>query len=517
MKKEMFQKLNILKKTTLLLCTLFLFSFAFAFSQTAEEIKKQISQQDSKIAQIEKAIKESEAKIKKYSGQSQLLKKEIAKLDLLKNQLQKAIYQKEKSIKNLKNTINAISKNISSEKEKIIKLKEELKKSIFFIYQKENTSRFETILSGASISEIARDLTVRERIVEVLEKNISEIIKTKADLENNKKQKEKETQKLNEEKESLADKKYVLESNKKQKDKLLKETKNKETNYKKLLAEQKKVRQQVQQEIAKLESRLKFVADKNTIPKPQVGLFSWPTRPWPSKVHIITQFFGLTTFREVYYNGKGHNGIDVGVPIGSGLYSAMSGVVKATGDNTKSCKGVQYGRWVVVDHQNGLSTLYAHMERIDVKPGQRVSRGQKIGLSGNTGYSTGPHLHFTVFYTKGLKIQTISHRYKGRCYGAKMTVPIASHKAYTDPFDYLPKPEFNLILKPVSFGQKGKAVKNLQNMLKYEKVFPRNISANGMFGSTTEKSLKRWKEKYKISGDGKSFSASDLQKFKAKY
>lgn len=134
--------------------------------------------------------------------------------------------------------------------------------------------------------------------------------------------------------------------------------------------------------------------------------------------------------------------------------------------------------------------MYAHLSVIKVTKGQKVSKGQKIGLSGNTGYSTGPHLHFTVYFKKGLQIKTISHSYAGRCFGKKMKVPIASHSAYTNPFDYLPKPEF-VNIRPVKFGDRGIYVKEMQNMLKYEKVFPTNISANGRFGPTTEKSLKR--------------------------
>ncbi len=204
------------------------------------------------------------------------------------------------------------------------------------------------------------------------------------------------------------------------------------------------------------------------------------------------------------------------MPVGTPIYSVMDGTVLATGDTTKVCRGVQYGRWIVIDHGNGLASMYAHLSAIKVKKGEKVKRGQKIGLSGNTGYSTGPHLHFTIYYTKGVKIKTISHSYPGRCYGKKMTVPIAAHNAYTDPFKYLPKPEFTG-LKPVKLGDKGRAVKELQNMLKYEKVFPRDVSANGYFGKTTAASLKRWKEKYHISGSGNEFSESDLKKFKEIY
>jgi murein DD-endopeptidase MepM/ murein hydrolase activator NlpD len=55
------------------------------------------------------------------------------------------------------------------------------------------------------------------------------------------------------------------------------------------------------------------------------------------------------------------------------------------------------GKYVNITHPGGWSTLYAHMSSIAVQPGQYVSQGKRLGLSGNTGYSTGPHLHFTVY------------------------------------------------------------------------------------------------------------------------
>ena len=85
-----------------------------------------------------------------------------------------------------------------------------------------------------------------------------------------------------------------------------------------------------------------------------------------------------------------HPGIDIGVPTGTPIRAAGAGVVQIAGPNGG------YGNYTCVGHGGGVSTCYAHQSQINVSVGQSVSRGQVIGLSGNTGHSTGPHLHFEV-------------------------------------------------------------------------------------------------------------------------
>jgi murein DD-endopeptidase MepM/ murein hydrolase activator NlpD len=104
------------------------------------------------------------------------------------------------------------------------------------------------------------------------------------------------------------------------------------------------------------------------------GTFAWPTRG------LLTQRFW-----------SGHSGIDIANSRGTPIYAADGGYVVAAGRDTWG-----YGNQVVIDHGNGFKTRYAHLERILVKAGQSVSKNDKIATMGNTGRSTGPHLHFEV-------------------------------------------------------------------------------------------------------------------------
>lgn len=114
------------------------------------------------------------------------------------------------------------------------------------------------------------------------------------------------------------------------------------------------------------------------------------TLTWPATGQI-TQEFGWTDYaRSGAYGGKPHTGIDIGVPIGTPVRAAGSGRVTTAG------WGGGYGNWVVIDHGAGVETIYGHLSSIAVTPGQTVTMGQLIGYSGNTGYSTGPHLHFEI-------------------------------------------------------------------------------------------------------------------------
>lgn len=108
----------------------------------------------------------------------------------------------------------------------------------------------------------------------------------------------------------------------------------------------------------------------------------------------VSQGFGDNVADYAKWNGDhGHEGIDYSVPVGTPVGAAATGTVEFAG--TGNGFG-NYGNYIVIDHGNGLKTYYGHLSELDVKPGDTVTQGDIIGLSGNSGRTTGPHLHFSI-------------------------------------------------------------------------------------------------------------------------
>ncbi|MBI3329840.1 MAG: peptidoglycan DD-metalloendopeptidase family protein [Nitrospinae bacterium] len=110
---------------------------------------------------------------------------------------------------------------------------------------------------------------------------------------------------------------------------------------------------------------------------------------WPAE-GMLTSLFGTREHAMGGGSTQLHTGIDISIPTGTSVHAALEGTIVFSGYNGA------YGKVVKIDHMDGFSSFYAHNSRIFVYPGQFVKRGQVISLSGSTGRSTGPHLHFEV-------------------------------------------------------------------------------------------------------------------------
>lgn len=134
-----------------------------------------------------------------------------------------------------------------------------------------------------------------------------------------------------------------------------------------------------------------LIPSPRTIPWLEALKLGWSpgaTFVWPLKGRL-TSLFG-PRIHPIYHTPDFHTGIDLAVPVGTPVHAAAAGKVVQAGWQGG------YGLLLVIDHGNGLSTYYGHLSEVLVRVGQFVEQGQVVARSGNTGLSTGPHLHFEI-------------------------------------------------------------------------------------------------------------------------
>ncbi len=141
-------------------------------------------------------------------------------------------------------------------------------------------------------------------------------------------------------------------------------------------------------QIAKKEQEL-TEAKKKEQPQPTEKGFLFPVAT--SGFACVTDPYGYRT-NPITGNYQLHNGIDLAANRGTPIYAAKTGTVST------AASGYGWGNYVVINHGDGYSTLYAHQDYYIVSEGDTVTQGQVIGYVGSTGNSTGPHLHFTIYY-----------------------------------------------------------------------------------------------------------------------
>ncbi len=421
-------------------------SGVFVSAETrVEELKGEISQRNQEITEIEKEIEEYQDKINETVAEKKTLKNQIYQLNNTANKLRSEINLTNKKIGNTNLTIEKIGIEIEGKNNQIKTSKASLAEIIRRLDEKESQTLLEILLANNDLSDFFSAIQGMEYLQKDIVDGLDELRALKSDLESNQTEKTQEKTNLVALTSKLDDQKQIADSNKSRKNNLLKQTKNKEENYKSLLEEKQAKKEAFLQEIAELEAEIRIEIDPNSIPEMGSGVLKYPLANVSLKScweggggfkNCVTQFFGNTPFatkNPQVYGGSGHNGLDFRASVGEELYASLSGTIEGTGNTDKIPGCYSYGKWVLIKHNNGLSTLYAHMSKINVSPGQTVKTGQLIGYSGQTGYATGPHLHYTVYASQGVQITKFTKSIN--CKNA--WVPIADKRAYLNPLSYL--------------------------------------------------------------------------------
>ena len=399
---------------------------------TIGELNAKIDETKAQKAQIDAEIKKYQEQIKKTGDEAKTLQSAINQLNLNKKKLDNDIKSTQAKIEETSLNIEKLGIQIVSKNEDISNNEKAIAASIKKLNGMDKTPLIENMFIYNNVSDLWNEIDKIQTFEDAVRDNINKIKNAKKELEENKKQVEVKKNNLLGLKQDLGDQKQVVQENQNEKSSLLSETKSNEATYKKLLAQQQAMSDAFNRELMDYESQLQAVINPNKIPKSGKGILQWPLDSI-----TVTQGFGGTDFAKTsgIYASNFHPGVDFRAAIGTRIMSALGGVVIGTGNTDLACKGASWGKWVMIQHKNGLSTLYAHLSVIKVTEGQSVSTGEVIAYSGNTGASTGPHLHFSVYATEGVKIGTTASK---ACKGKIYTQPLLTEKgAYLDPLSYL--------------------------------------------------------------------------------
>jgi len=413
----------------------FLSPEVFAQSEI-ERLQEEISVRNDRLGDIEAEIAAFERQLNEVGAERQTLQSAIRQLEAERGKVTAEISKTEALITSTDLEINKLILEINAAERDMATAKGTIGEIIRTQFRANEQSLVEILLQHERLSDFMREVDSFERIKSEMATHVTSLDQLKIVLEERRENSQEKRSQLAVLKDQYSEQNEVLVNNRAEQSQLLTATRNEEAGYQALLANKQSAREQLLSEMRDFESQIQFILDPNTIPSPGTVVFNWPVQNV-----IITQLFGGTEFARLnasVYGGRPyHPGVDFGAPRGTPILAPLSGTVRAVG-NTDAVPGCQsWGKWTLLDHANGLTTLYAHQDVIGVTPGQRVVTGEIIGYIGNTGFSTGPHLHFTVYAKEGVSVRQFNEIKTVTSCGPA-TTPVAGTDAYIDPMLYLP-------------------------------------------------------------------------------
>ena len=375
----------------------FLAAFFFAGFGSADyisDLKKQIEERQSEIKQLEEQVKNARQNMEGARKKEKTLQNQISLLESEIDDISLNIRMNELRIAETSLKINALEFEIINRRSEIDGQKNYLAGILRTIHEADDETFLEVILKNDDFSDFFNQAQYIENLEKEISLKLEKIKSLKDKLEAEKKDADAKRKYLNDLKNELSGQKGAMVDQQDEKEYLLKKTKSQEKSYQKMLSELEERQKEIQSEIFELEDKLRFAIDKASIPAPRSGVLEWPTEG------ILSQGYGSTS-KTGFINDsyKFHNGIDIAASYGTPIFAAQDGVIAATGNSDKYCYKGAYGKWITAKHSNGLTTLYAHFSSQSVSAGQAVKKGDLLGYMGSSGFSTGPHLHFTVYAT----------------------------------------------------------------------------------------------------------------------
>ena len=361
-----------------------------------------IKEAKDKKEELEQNKSKAESAVEKLRKQQAKLKTSIEKLDKKVANLDTKLYELNHDLMDKREQLATTRQQLEVAKKKEANQYEAMKKRIKYMYESGDTGYLEILFKAQSISDflnraeyveqiaqydntmLTRLEHTREQIADTEQKEKEEIIEVKQ-LKTQVQSRRKELKELRADK-KVQVKKYT--SNIKKKKSLI-------ASYQKEIEEQEQIILKLEEEARKkAEQQNANNSSSNSSSSNQssssgsttpTGNFTWPC---PSSRRITSEY-GYRV-HPILGTKRLHNGIDIGASTGSSIVAADGGTVVGASYSSSM------GYYVMINHGNGITTVYMHCSSLLVSSGQKVSKGQQIARVGSTGLSTGPHLHFSV-------------------------------------------------------------------------------------------------------------------------
>lgn len=377
------------KITAMLLAAMLLLGGAAQLcAATVSDLDKQIAQQERQYGKIQKQIDDNRKKLTETQKREKTVSQQIEDLSQKLSLTQQKINVTTLNVTKIKGNIVSLNKKIAMTEENIEQVKTLLKERFVSIYKYGGTAQFNLYLSSQGVQDAMTTSYLLGKIAEQDQVLINKLSTEKAELE--KAQRELQTQKKNLETRvaGLNKENKELQVATGERNGLLAKVRKDKALFLAEQAELQKASKELQATIKRmLEEKRKLAAARNPRGKETVyyrgGKLAWPLPVAGS----ITSSFGTRT-HPVFKTKTTHTGVDIAAPKGTAINAANAGEILFTG----WLRG--YGQVVIIDHGGNLTTVYAHMSKIETTEGAKVKRGQLIGRVGSTGTSTGNHLHF---------------------------------------------------------------------------------------------------------------------------
>lgn len=370
---------------TLLIITQLILSPVAVFGQSIDDLEDEIASKESELDSISSKISTYQKRLRELSGERASLQNDIK---LIENEVALAELDVEAIQANIalqEAQVQLLERNIQEETLRLQGQREIMKDVLYELQRNGEPDLLEVLLTSGSLNDFFNESAQIEQINKALNSSLQ---KSKALKETLLSQKDLQTdslEKLEDLSDDLEARLVELELKENATSFLVQQTKNSESEYQRLVGELESEQRQISANVALLQQQLSERLKESgvVISDPQPSKISWP----------LDSYIMTATFHDPSYPFRNlweHSGLDLAAPLGTPIKAAAPGIVAWTR------YGNSYGNYVMIIHDNGLATMYAHMNSFSVSADQTVARGQVIGTVGSTGFSTGPHLHFEV-------------------------------------------------------------------------------------------------------------------------